>query len=236
MIFFKSFTRPRAICFDLDDTLYDNTVPIAAAERYIREFAGRHYLGGRTLSPEEYAETKAAVIRECPELAADVSMVRYFAYRKILLDFGYPRDKAGVLAHGVTEEFIRVRSRIEIPDDTLETLNALRRHYPMAALSNGNADMKRTHLAPVFEHIWRPVSGFSPKPAGDLFLMAAGYYGISPRELLFVGDDPLNDISGALRFGCQVCWQTQYRKTERELRALPHVMISHIRELIDLLL
>ncbi|MBQ3681688.1 MAG: HAD family hydrolase [Succinimonas sp.] len=66
--------------------------------------------------------------------------------------------------------------------------------------------------------------------------MAAGYYGISPRELLFVGDDPLNDISGALRFGCQVCWQTQYRKTERELRALPHVMISHIRELIDLLL
>ena len=30
--------------------------------------------------------------------------------------------------------------------------------------------------------------------------------------------------------------RTQYRKTERELRALPHVMISHIRELIDLLL
>ncbi len=236
MIFFKSFKRPRVLCFDLDDTLYDNTVPIVAAERYIREFAGERYLGGRILAPEQYAETKAAVLRECPELAADVSMVRYFAYRQILLNFGYARDKAGVLAAVITEEFIRARSRIEIPDDTLETLNALRRHYHLAALSNGNADMKRTRLAHVFEHIWRPAGVFSPKPAGDLFRMAAGYYGISPQELLFVGDDPLNDISGALRFGCQVCWQTQYRKPERELKALPHVMISHIRELIDLLL
>ena len=236
MIFFKSFTKPRVICFDLDDTLYDNTVPITVAERYIREFAGEHYLGGRTLSPEEYAETKAAVMRECPELAWDVSLVRYFAYQKILMNFGYPREKAKVLAHGITEEFIRVRSQIEIPDDSLETLHTLRKHYPLAALSNGNADMERTRLAHIFEHVWRPVAGFSPKPAGDLFRMAAGFYGISPQELLFVGDDPRNDISGALRFGCQVCWQTQYRKPERELKVLPHVMISHIRELTELLL
>ena len=236
MIFYKSFKKPRIVCFDLDDTLYENTLPIAYAEQYILRVIGYRYLGGKTLSPDGYAEAKKMVVSRCSEIRDDVSLVRYFAYRKLLDDYGYERNKSAEIAKSLIDEFIRVRSKIEIPEASREILQKLGRQYPLAALSNGNADMNCTILRKCFDNIWIPVSGFSAKPAPDLFIIASGYYGVAPHEILFVGDDPQNDVFGAIRFGCQMCWQTQYRRSESDLTVLPNVMISDIRELADLLL
>ena len=236
MIFFKSFKKPRIVCFDLDDTLYDNTFPISYAEQYMLEAIGERYLGGDVLSPNSYTEIKNIIIDRCPEIKDDVSMVRYFAYRHILDNYGYERKQSASIAGSLVDEFIKVRSRINVPETSLETLRIVGRYYHLVALSNGNADMNCTSLRNCFENIWMPISGISAKPAPDLFIIASSYYRVAPNEMLFVGDDPQNDVYGAVRFGCQMCWQTQYRKPANELIVLPHVMISNIRELIDLLL
>ena len=44
------------------------------------------------------------------------------------------------------------------------------------------------------------------KPAPDIFLYAAAQLGVKPEELYYVGDNPINDVTGARNAGMVPVW------------------------------
>lgn len=236
MIFYRNWHRPRVLTVDLDDTLYDNGPVIDNAEEYIRTRIGVEYLGGRRLDDDVYACVRREMLDACPALEYDVSMLRYFIFKELLERSGRKPDEAGTLAHELMHDFIRVRSRINVPRETLDVLHELKKHYPIIGLTNGNSSPKLAGYDECFDDIiWATVNmPFKPRP--EMFLSAAIFADADISEVCHIGDNESTDVAGAINAGAMCVRQTQYHLDEKELKILPHVSISHISELLDLLL
>jgi putative hydrolase of the HAD superfamily len=90
--------------------------------------------------------------------------------------------------------------------DTFPLLAGVAGRCCVGILTNGNPDMQRRKIESLrlFDHVDHIVyaSAFAPKPAVDAYLHAASLCGCSPEEMVYVGDNPCIDFSGAKRAGC----------------------------------
>ncbi len=236
MIFYRAWTRPKVLTVDLDDTLYDNAPVIDFAERYIRRRIGSLYFGGSPLDRETYQRTRRAVLAARPELADDVSLLRFRVYLELLREAVPAAEERERAAGELLRDFIGVRSRMRVSRETLDVLADLRKKYPLIGLSNGNADMNLAGCGEFFDEVIRARAGLPRKPAPDMFRLAARRAGADVSELCHIGDDGYTDVLGAVNAGALCVWQTQYRAAAEELTVLPHVRIGHISELRRILL
>lgn len=70
------------------------------------------------------------------------------------------------------------------------------------------------------------------KPAPAIFHAATDLLGVDPRETLFVGDNPDNDVIGAARVGMQTAWLHRARAWPCHLADVPPVhVIGSLAEL-----
>lgn len=91
------------------------------------------------------------------------------------------------------------------PDHALlRSLKAIKQQVPIGIITNGSvknqsAKMKSAGLDTVFndDQVW--ISGHYPfaKPDKRIFELACDGLGVKPANTLYVGDNPVNDISGA---------------------------------------
>ncbi|MGB1298912.1 MAG: HAD family hydrolase, partial [Psychrobium sp.] len=68
MQFYKSYIRPKAIGFDLDDTLYDNRPVLINAEKELHQFLLQAYPKTQQLSISDWTDIRLAVTRLQPTL------------------------------------------------------------------------------------------------------------------------------------------------------------------------
>ncbi len=103
---------------------------------------------------------------------------------------------------------------------TIEVLETLKERYPLGLLSNfthgpaARGIMRHIGLTPFFDVIL--VSGELGycKPHPLVFQRLAEDLGVKKDDLLYIGDDPLADIQGALKAGIQPVWTTMVRDKE----------------------
>ena len=193
-----------ALTLDLDDTLWPVGPTIARADTLMWQWLGRHAPAthgardGATL-----AALRAAVARERPDWAHDMSAMRLETVRRALLAAG--DDPA--LAEPAFEVFYSERQRVALYDDVLPALARLAARWPLVALSNGNADVRRVPgLAPFFHAALSARELGVGKPAPEAFAEACRRAGASPARTLHIGDDPALDVDGALAAGLQAAW------------------------------
>lgn len=196
----------RAVCFDLDDTLWDLRPVMQRAERSVVEFLAERYpaLAARH-GVEEFAEARRALALEQPSRAHDFTWLRTEAMRRLALAAGCD-EAAGAEAF---EVFIAARSAIEPFDDVVPALEALGRRFLLASFSNGNADLRRIAIGAHFRVSLNAESVGHPKPRPEAFAALAGALGLAPRELLYVGDDPVIDVVGARDAGLRSAWMNR---------------------------
>jgi putative hydrolase of the HAD superfamily len=77
---------------------------------------------------------------------------------------------------------------------------------PLAALSNGNADLRRIGLDMHFEFQLGASEHGKPKPSACIFHAACARFAVPPHEVLHVGDDIAMDVLGAQHAGLRSCW------------------------------
>ena len=236
MIFYRDWHTPRVLTLDLDDTLYDNGPVIDYAEDYIKTRSGVEYLDGNRLSNEVYSSVRQEMLSVCPELEYDVSMLRYFIFKELLLRAGKSSDDSGAIAEDLMHDFIKVRSRINVPRETLDVLYRLKQRYPLIGLTNGNSSPKLARYEDCFDEVILAAVNMPSKPNPAMFLYAAMYVGVDISEVCHIGDNENTDVLGAIKAGAMSVRQTQYHCDNSELRILPHVCINNIAELTDLLL
>jgi FMN hydrolase / 5-amino-6-(5-phospho-D-ribitylamino)uracil phosphatase len=147
-------------------------------------------------------ELRDQVLRQQPELRHDLSAVRKEAIRMALIHAG---DNPN-LAEAAFDVFYEARNQVVLFDDALPALMRISARYPVVALSNGSADLRRIGLAEFFkDSISAKHLGFG-KPKPEAFLAAAQALGLPPHQVLHVGDDLQLDIQGALATGMQAAW------------------------------
>jgi 2-haloalkanoic acid dehalogenase type II len=196
-------TRIRAICFDLDNTLWDVWPVIARAERAMYDFLAERY--PRTvanLTVEALREVRDAVAQEFPQMRHDFTFLRKQSLRKLAHMHAYPE----CLAEEAFEVFIRARNQVTLYDEVLPALQTLRQRFRLFAASNGNADLVTIGIGHLFERSVAARDVGAAKPDPVIFQKAIEGTGLEPHEVIYVGDDPHIDVIGARAAGMHPVW------------------------------
>lgn len=194
---------PRAITLDLDDTLWPIAPAIRAAEAALSEWLATHAPEvARRWPLESMRALRERIAGERADLAHDYSAQRRLSLRHMLADCG--ADPA--LAEPAFDAFFAARNRVECYPDAIDALARLAARVPVAALTNGNADLARIGLAGHFRFSLCAREHGRPKPSPCIYLAACDRLGLAPHEVLHVGDDVEADVLGAARAGLATCW------------------------------
>ena len=235
MQFFRRLQDIRAISFDLDDTLYDNRPVIENAEQWMVEHMRDQYLASAMYDRAWWLQLKHELQKADPSLHDDVSRCRLMMLEVGLQRGGMPIEEAQAEAKRCFAEFLEVRSRVTVPDASIEVLKQLSRHFPLVVITNGNVLLDRIGLDGHFKHVLKAGNGRKMKPAPDMFRIMAAQLKLKPQQILHVGDDVTTDVFGAIRNGYQAAWVNAQGQDWRTLHTLPHLMLQDIRDLLKLL-
>ena len=192
-----------AITLDLDDTIWPIGPVIVRAENALGEWLRTHAPRTADHWPLEAMRTlRDEVAAEHPHLAHDFTQQRMITLERMLRAAG---DDIALVAPAF-DAFFAARCDVTHFDDSLDALDRLAARVPLAALSNGNADLRRIGLMHVFRFQLGAREHGAAKPAASIFLAACEQLGCAPTQVLHVGDDVEMDIVGAERAGLRTCW------------------------------
>lgn len=221
-----------ALTLDLDDTLWPVGPTIARADALMWQWLARQ--APATHAARDDAALRALrseVARERPDWAHDLSALRRETVRRALLAAGDDPS----LAEPAFEVFFEARQRVALYDDVLPALARLAARWPLVALSNGNADVRRVPGLAAYFHAAVSASELGVgKPAPAAFVEACRRAGAVPADTLHVGDDPALDVDGALDAGLQAAWvQRSDAPSGRRPRGSPQHEVSRLDALAD---
>ncbi len=193
----------RAITLDLDDTLWPFAPIGARIDQVLHAWMQEHspvtaarfdVAGMRKLRERSFADN--------PQLHHDLSALRRLTIRQALEQSG--GDLA--LLEPAYEVFYAARNQVECYPDALEALARIAAHVPVAALSNGNADLERIGLMHHFAFQLGSREHGAAKPQASIFHAACERLGVAHGEVLHVGDHADMDVLGAIDAGLRSCW------------------------------
>ena len=193
----------RAICFDLDNTFWDVMPVIERAEAAMYDFLARKYPRvTAAMTVEMLRKARQETARAYPQMAHDFTFLRRQTLADHAREFGYAEG----MADEAFEAFIQARNEVVLYDDVLPGLDWLKQHFRLFTASNGNADLSRIGLAHYFERSLcaREVGALKPDPV--LFHKVIEGTGLTPQQVVYVGDDPALDVVGARAAGMHPVW------------------------------
>ena len=224
----------KLITFDLDDTLWDNVPVIISAEASMREWLATHAAKVGELPLEHFASLRQHVLERHPELKHRISVLRRRVLMYAFEEAGYPQPQAEEMADVCFEAFIHARHQLTVFPEAEPMLQALRKHFLLGVITNGNADVQRVGLADYFHFALRAEDLGIAKPDARLFQEALQRGGVDASAAVHVGDHPGDDIAGAQQAGLRAVWFNPTGKVwEADQR--PDAQIRSLTELPPLL-
>lgn len=197
----------RLVTFDLDDTLWHTAPVIARAEQNLQDWLLQRapQLGLMTL--DRLQQLRQRVLQQMPQITHSVSAMRFQVLRQAWLDAGETSEQAAALAEEAFQYFLGERQKVEISPAARPMLQVLRKQgYMLGALSNGNADIRRVGLGDCFDFAFSADALGVGKPDVAAFQSALGRAGVGPQQAAHLGDNPHDDIAGALAAGMHAIW------------------------------
>jgi putative hydrolase of the HAD superfamily len=193
----------RAICFDLDNTLWEIEPVLNRAERILADWLERRYPRiPERFTPAEMFQVRAALLAEQPHQAHDLTYLRRETLARCAAEVGYTPD----IAHAAFAVWHAARNQVEPYDEVIPALEELKRRFRLASLTNGNADLAVIGLAHHFEvNLSAGALGYA-KPDPRAYAALADALTLPAAEILFVGDEPHADVVGPRSVGMQTVW------------------------------
>ena len=201
---------PKALSLDLDDTLWPIWPVIERAEAALDAFLLERCPRTAARYPiARMRELREEIASRHPELAHDFTRQRKLSLAEALRNAG--DDEAHV--EDAFTAFYAARNIIVFYPDALAALDRLAARWPIAALTNGNADLQKIGIADRFSVFVAAREAGHAKPDAPIFHATCMRLGLQPHEVLHVGDDPLLDVAGAARAGLRTCWLNRREET-----------------------
>lgn len=238
MRFYRPLGQISALTFDLDDTLYDNRQVILRTEKESLSFVQNYHPSLKTLQNKDFHRLRQALRETEPEIYHDVTEWRRRAVEQAMRNAGLSAQDAARGAEASMANFAKWRSRIDVPQETHDTLAKLAEKWPLVAITNGNAQPELFGLGDYFQFVLRAGPHGRSKPFNDMYYLAAEKLDLPLGHILHVGDDLTTDVAGAIRCGMQACWikpENADLMQTFDSRLLPHVEISRLASLTTLI-
>ncbi len=193
--------RIRAICFDLDDTLWPSRPVLEAAEqrfyqqlqRLAPELTAQH-------SPDALRDHRLQLLQQQPELRHHISRWRCLSLEILLRECGYG-ERSHDIVHEAFHHFIEARQQVELYAHAKTVLATLSREYQLVSLTNGNAELQRQPCSRYFSACLKAEDIGISKPHEAAFQAAVAATGCAVEEVVHIGDHPRDDIEGATNAG-----------------------------------
>jgi len=193
----------RAITLDLDDTLWAIAPVVVRAEQALHGWLHTHCPTVAERFPlEAMRSLRERTAAENPHLAHDYTAQRRLSLQAALRECG---EDEGHLDPAF-EAYFGARNQVELYPEVAGALARIGRCVPLAALTNGNADLGRIGLAQHFRFTLGAREFGVAKPEPAIFLEACARLDCAPHEVLHVGDDVELDVRGARRAGLRAAW------------------------------
>jgi HAD superfamily hydrolase (TIGR01509 family) len=218
-------SKIRAISLDLDDTLWPVWPTIARAEIQMQDYLRPHAPATAALmaDPQARAQLRDAMVSAHPASAHDMS-----ALRLGMIELALQRcAESAALAPKAFEVFYAARQQVELYADCAGALARLAQRFPLLALTNGNADVRRVGIGDFFVGSVGAHTVGLPKPHKAIFDAAADALRCRHEEVLHVGDDALLDVLGALDAGMQSVWVNRQGANWQHERT-PHLSVHSL--------
>jgi FMN hydrolase / 5-amino-6-(5-phospho-D-ribitylamino)uracil phosphatase len=226
----------RAICFDLDNTLWEIEPVLVRAERILADWlAGRYPKISAAFTPAEMQRVRSALLAERPDQAHDMTFLRRETLKRVVVSSGIDEGSATGIAHEAFTLWHAARNEVTPFHDVVPVLGRLRRRFRLATLSNGNADLERIGLAHHFEASLHAAELGCAKPDPRSYARLAEVLTIAPAEILFVGDEPHADVVGPRAAGMQTVWVNRGALAWPDALPAPDARIADLTELEALL-
>jgi putative hydrolase of the HAD superfamily len=221
-----------AICFDLDNTLWDVEPVLMRAERILADWLKLRYPRiPERFSTSDIVEMRASLLREQPQQAHDLSWLRRETFARLGEAVGYERE----MAHEAFALWHAARNQLEPFADVIPALETLKRRYRLATLTNGNADLAVIGLAHHFEVTLSAGALGCAKPDARAYARLADVLTLKPAEILFVGDEPHADVVGPRTAGMQPVWVNRAGVVWPDALPAPDACITGLDGLVTLL-
>ncbi|MGB0845507.1 MAG: HAD family hydrolase [Thiolinea sp.] len=200
----------RCVAFDLDDTFWDCKTVINHAEQQLYHWISEcHPIITEQYSLNELVGTRAAYMRDRPELHHDLGQLRILWMHALADEFKLPSD----WIEPAFEHFLNARNQVEFFPGVAEALNQLSRQFKLGVITNGNAEIHRVGLGHLFDFAHSSAAAGVAKPEPLIFEQALEMAKVKPHEMVYIGDDPEKDIIGANRAGLRTIW---FNPSQRE--------------------
>jgi putative hydrolase of the HAD superfamily len=231
---------PKAILFDLDDTILASGQRPAVLVEIALEFADG-------LAPH-------APVSVADKLEADLELFWSDPQRHKVARFGLAEARRAVvtesfaglglsadLAVAFADRFTEVRERMtELFPGARETLETIRaRGVLMALVTNGSAATQRAKierftLAALFDHIQIEGEAGFGKPDEQAYLHAMQALGVTAADTWMVGDHLEWEVAAPQRLGIRAIWHDPYgRGLPEGSPVLPDRIIRRLSELLE---
>ena len=164
-------TTPRAILFDLDDTLWPIGPVIARAEQLVHAWLAAHAPRvAEKFSIEQLRSARMALLEQQPDYHLDLGALRRAGLHAAFAEAG--EDTTSV-EHAM-QVYYQARNTVEMYEDVLPALEAIGALAVVGSISNGNADLETIGLAHHFRFSLSAAAHGSAKPDPAIFLAEIG--------------------------------------------------------------
>ena len=222
----------RALTLDLDDTLWPVWPAIVRAEQEVEAWLAQHAPAtAARFDSRALRALREQVAAEQPAWAHDFTRMRR---ESLALALALAGDDPA-LAEPAFDVFYAARNRVELFDDAVPALQALAARWPIVALTNGNADLRRIGIASHFTATVTARDFGVGKPDARIFHEACRLLATPPAQVMHIGDDWALDVVGAHRAGLRSAWvcRNSAKAAPPAGSARADCVVRDLRELVD---
>ena len=232
-----TFSRPwpKAILFDLDDTLWPIAPVIRQAEEavfaWLREHAPRV---AERFTIDSLRQARLALLAQQPEFGLDLGKLRRAGLLAAFAEAGEDAGEDAAKVEHAMARYFAARNAVNPYADVLPGLLQLKERVLVGSISNGNADLHTIGLAHHFKVSVAAHQFGAAKPDAAIFLAACRELGVAPEDAVYVGDDVLLDVRGAQRAGLRAVWMNRTGSAAHlEHEVVPDAIVRDFDELLD---
>ena len=221
----------RALTLDLDDTLWPVLPALERADQAVDDWLQQHHPDvARAWPIAAMRELRAKVAAERLDLTHDFTTQRQLTLQHAFASCGIADAPIDIL----WEIYFSARNAVDLYPGSLSALQRIAARWPVASLTNGNADLERIGIHDHFVHHVSARDSGMAKPDRRIFAAAAALLGVEPAHILHVGDDPQMDVIGARDAGLQTAWINRAGKPwPSELGPAPALDVPDMTALAD---
>ena len=222
----------KVLSFDLDDTLWPCLPTILRAEELLHKWLSVNVPEiASSYDVYQLREKRLALVNTHPELAHDLTQLRIQSFQELSLEFELSDD----WINPAFEIFHEARQQVTLFDDVEPVLDELNKNYRLVSLTNGNADTVKTGVDHWFDFALNAASVGKLKSEPEIYWQAQKLANINAQQMVHIGDDPVNDVSGAKSAGVFAIWLNRQQIKWTLDTCEPDAVISSLHELPTLL-